>query len=253
MTFGPLAVRWFGLLALAGLGVAIWLSLRELDRQRLGRKLALDGLAWGLPAGIVCARLVHVLGYWDYYLTHASALWQLNIDGLSLWGGLAGGVLVAAARLRRDAYAAVRGGARRLWRAAGRAAGPPAAGRLARRAAGVLHAAARVRAVRGRARGHDLVALGLFGLLLALPRRLPAGTRFAAFLMMYGAARIGWGTLRLDPAFLFGLQIEQILAWGAIAAGTVYGLRPLVTLGTRQRVRSVAAVGVGGEEDSVAA
>ena len=38
-------------------------------------------------------RLVHVLGWWDYYFTHGSEVWQLNIDGLSLWGGLLGGLL----------------------------------------------------------------------------------------------------------------------------------------------------------------
>ncbi|HEX8969337.1 MAG TPA: prolipoprotein diacylglyceryl transferase family protein, partial [Chloroflexota bacterium] len=102
LDFGPLAVRWYGLLALGGLGLAIWLSLRELKRQRLSRNLALDALAWGLPAGLIMARLVYVLGGWDYFLTNLSGLWQLNIDGLSLWGGLLGGILVAAARLRGD-------------------------------------------------------------------------------------------------------------------------------------------------------
>src|SRR5215470_5422195 len=103
LSLGPLAVRWFGLLGLVGLAVAIWLSLRELDRERLGRHLALDALAWGLPTGLICARLVYVTGYWDFYLIDASELWRLNPEGLSLWGGLLGGGLVVAARLRRDA------------------------------------------------------------------------------------------------------------------------------------------------------
>jgi phosphatidylglycerol:prolipoprotein diacylglycerol transferase len=264
---GPLAVRWFGLLALAGLGLAIWLSLRELSRQQLGRKLALDALAWGLPAGIVCARLVHVLGYWDYYLTHASALWQLNIDGLSLWGGLLGGALVAAARLGRDGYKR-----RRVFDAIapnaalgialgrvgafleGQGQGVPAQLHWATQYANRLAATPDFGVPRHPAQVYDaLVALALFGLLLALPRRLPAGARFAAFLVLYGAARLALGALRLDPAFLFGLQIEQILALGAIVAGTVYGMRPLVSLGTRRAVRSVAGPHVGAEEDSVAA
>jgi phosphatidylglycerol:prolipoprotein diacylglycerol transferase len=264
---GPLAVRWFGLLALAGLGLAIWLSLRELHRQRLGRKLALDALAWGLPAGIVCARLVHVLGFWDFYLTHASALWQLNIDGLSLWGGLLGGALVAAARLRRDGSkrrrifdaiapnAALGIGLGRVGAfLEGQGQGVPAQLPWATQYANRLAATPDFGVSRHPAQVYDaLVALALFGLLLALPRRLPAGARFAAFLVLYGAARLALSTLRLDPAFLFGLQIEQILALGAIVAGTVYGMRPLVSLGTRRAVRSVAGPQVGAEEDSVAA
>ncbi len=47
---GPLAVRWFGLLALVGMGLALWLSLRDLRRRGLSREPALDALAWGLPS-----------------------------------------------------------------------------------------------------------------------------------------------------------------------------------------------------------
>ena len=49
VAFGPLAVRWFGLLALVGLALAVWLSVRGLDGQALGRQQTLDALAWGLP------------------------------------------------------------------------------------------------------------------------------------------------------------------------------------------------------------
>ncbi len=267
MSFGPLAVRWFGLLALVGLGLAIWLSLRELDRQRLGRRLVLDALAWGLPAGIVCARIVGVLGHWDYYLTNASGLWQLNLDGLSLWGGLLGGALVAAARLRRDAnkrrriFDAIAPNAA-LGIALGRVGafldghgqGLPAQLPWATQYTNRLAATPDFGVPRHPAQLYDaLVALVLFGVLLGLPRRVPAGSRFAAFLVLYGAARIGLGALRLEPAFLFGLQIEQILALGAVGVGVVYGLRPLVSLSTGRAVQSIAAAHVGAEEDSVAA
>ena len=63
-----------------------------------------------------------------------------------------------------------------------------------------------------------LVALILFVVLSRAPRGLPAGSRLAAFLVLYGSARLLLGGVRLDPPFLFGLQIEQILALGAIRA-----------------------------------
>ena len=65
-------------------------------------------------------------------------------------------------------------------------------------------------------------------LLMALPKTLPAGIRAAGFLVLYGAARIGLGAVRLDPSFLFGLQIEQLLAIGAVVFGVAFGLRPLL-------------------------
>jgi prolipoprotein diacylglyceryltransferase len=72
-----------------------------------------------------------------------------------------------------------------------------------------------------------LVALALFALLWLVPRSFPAGSRTAAFIMSYGLARVALGAVRLDPAFLFGLQIEQILAIGAVVWGMVFGLAPL--------------------------
>jgi phosphatidylglycerol---prolipoprotein diacylglyceryl transferase len=242
--FGPLAVRWFGLLALVGLGLAVWLSLRGLDRQALGRPQALDALAWGLPAGLLVGRLVHVLGWWDYYLTNSSALWQLNIDGLSLWGALLAGLLIAFARLKRDAVRR-----RRIFDVIAPNAGLGIAiGRLgafldghgqglpsdlpwATQYASPLAATPDFGVPRHPAQVYDaLIALALFVVLSRAPRRLAAGSRIAAFLVLYGSARLLLGSVRLDPAFLFGLQIEQILALGAILFGLAYGLQPVLGL-----------------------
>src|SRR5207245_9811221 len=102
LAVGPLAVRWFGLLALLGLGVAVWLSLRDLERARLSRRVALDALAWALPIGLLAGGMVYVLGWWDYYLLHAAELWRLGVAALSLWGGSLGALAVAAARRACD-------------------------------------------------------------------------------------------------------------------------------------------------------
>ena len=48
------------------------------------------------------------------------------------------------------------------------------------------------------------------------------------FLVAYGLGRFALGVVRLDPAFLLGLQIEQLLALAMAAAGVVYGIRPLL-------------------------
>jgi hypothetical protein len=89
-------------------------------------------------------------------------------------------------------------------------------------------------------------------MLLGLPRSWPAGTRFAAFLVVYGAARAGLGIVELEPAFLFGLQIEQLLAIGAVGFGLIYGVRPLI--GPRWRaVPGVSPGPVRANEDSLAA
>ncbi len=241
---GPLAVRWFGLLALVGLGLAVWLSLRELGVLALGRQQALDALAWGLPAGLLVGRLVHVLGWWDYYLTNASAIWQLNVDGLSLWGALLGGLLLAFARLQRDPVRRRRildtiapnaGLGIAIGRMGafldGHGQGLPSDLPWATQYASQLAATPDFGVPRHPAQVYDaLIALALFVILSRAPPGVPAGSRLAAFLVLYGAARLALGSVRLDPAFLFGLQIEQLLALAAIGFGLVYGLRPLVQL-----------------------
>jgi phosphatidylglycerol:prolipoprotein diacylglycerol transferase len=244
LEIGPLAVRWFGLLALVGLGVAVWLSLRDLERSGVGRQPALDALAWGLPVGVLVGRLVHVLGWWDFYLTNPGAIWQFNVDGVSLWGGLLGGLLIAGARLKRDPPRR-----RRILDAmAPNAALGIAIGRLgafldghgqgmpsdlpwATQYASQLAATPDFGVPRHPAQVYDaLIALALFVALRRAPAALPAGGRLGAFLVLYGAARVVLGSVRLDPAFLFGLQLEQLLALAALGFGLVYGLAPLVHL-----------------------
>jgi phosphatidylglycerol:prolipoprotein diacylglycerol transferase len=241
---GPLAVRWFGLLALVGLGLAVWLSLRDLGRPGLGRRPALDALAWGLPAGLLVGRLVHVLGWWDYYLTNSGAIWQLNVDGLSLWGGLLGGLLIAFARLKRDPLRRRRildtiapnaGLGIAIGRLGafldGHGQGLPSDLPWATQYASRLAATPDFGVLRHPAQVYDaLIALALFVALSRAPSGVPAGSRLAAFLVLYGVARVVLGSVRLDPAFLFGLQLEQILALAAIGFGLVFGLRPVLQL-----------------------
>lgn len=243
ISFGTAAIRWYGLLALMGLGLAIALSLRELERQRLGRTLALDGLAWALPAGVVGARLAHLLGDWGYYLTSPAELWQLNLDGLSLWGGLAVGGLIFAARigcggaLRRRRmldvvapYALFGIGVGRIGEFLdGQGQGLPSNLPWATQYTSRLAPTPDFGVARHPAQVYDaLIAFAVSGLLLLLPRRVPAGTRMATGLIAYAAARIALGTIRLDPTFVFGLQIEQLLASGAIVVGMVFGLSPFL-------------------------
>jgi phosphatidylglycerol:prolipoprotein diacylglycerol transferase len=232
---GPVVVRPFVLLALVGLLFGIWLALRSAGRAGLRRGPILDALAWAIPVGVLCARLVDVLSWWDYYLTRPADLWRLEPNGLSLWGGLVGGGLVAAAVLRRDPMRR-----RRIFDVAapavlvgiaiaqlgafldGYGQGVPSDLPWATRYTSPLAATPDFGITRHPVQLYDaLGALALFGLM----QRLPSRWRMAGLLTVYGGLRLVLGGIRLEPAFLFGLQIEQILAAGAVVVGVVYGLR----------------------------
>jgi phosphatidylglycerol---prolipoprotein diacylglyceryl transferase len=232
---GPLVVRWGNLLALVGLGLGVWLTLREARALGIGRRPILDALAWAIPVGVLTARVVHLLGWWDYYFTRPADIWRLSPDGLSLWGGLVGGGLMAAASLR------FRPGrrARILDAAAPAVALGIALGRLgmfldgagqglpsdlpwATRYTSPFSASPDFGVPRHPAQLYDaFIALGMFCVLLLARRRLADGSRFWLFVVVYGTARVVLGGVRLDPPFLFGLQIEQLIAIGCVALGLV--------------------------------
>ena len=52
----------------------------------------------------------------------------------------------------------------------------------------------------------------------------------ALFFVLYGAGRLMLAAVWLDPAFLFGMQIEQLLAVGGVAFGLAYGSRSLLSM-----------------------
>ena len=100
---GPIPVRAYALCILTGVFVAVWWSDRRY-RARGGRpELVLDVAIVAVPAGIVGARLYHVVSSPDDYfgpngdLARIPQTWQ---GGLGIWGGIAGGVLAGALLLR---------------------------------------------------------------------------------------------------------------------------------------------------------
>jgi len=100
---GPIPVRAYALCILTGVFVAVWWSDRRY-RARGGRpEVVLDVAIVAVPAGIVGARLYHVVTSPDDYfgpngdLARIPQTWQ---GGLGIWGGIAGGVLAGVLLLR---------------------------------------------------------------------------------------------------------------------------------------------------------
>lgn len=93
-SIGHFMVRWYSLIILAAVLVGLWVSGREAERRGLDKEIIYDLAVWLIPAGILGARLFHVLDHWDH--EYAAAPWTaLYIwqGGLAIWGAVIGGLI----------------------------------------------------------------------------------------------------------------------------------------------------------------
>ena len=101
--YGPIQIRFYGLMYVIAILVGSFLIKREVRRK--GIKLTEDDVMnfvlCSALGGIIGARIYYVAFNWDYYsanLREVPAVWH---GGLAIHGGLIGGILVAYLYLKR--------------------------------------------------------------------------------------------------------------------------------------------------------
>jgi phosphatidylglycerol:prolipoprotein diacylglycerol transferase len=236
---GPVTVRWFGVLLLVALAVGLRLSLRRAARGGLPRSAVLDVASWALLAGLLGARLVHLLEHAEYYATRPDMLLDLSAGGMSVWGGYAFGSLAGLIAAKRrglncmrlaDAVALALPLAEAIGRVGcfingdgqGRATSLPWATRYTSSDAltpefGLPRHPAQV--YQGLA---DLLVLGLVAV---VPGSWPAGSRYWTWLGCYGLSRVLIGGVRLEPEVVFGLASSQLFGLAAVLVAAVAMIR----------------------------
>lgn len=100
---GPLYVHYYGIIIMMGALAAAWLADRLGRKRGLEDELIWDALPWLLIAGIIGARIWHILTpsasnvamglTTKYYLTHPIDMLSIWNGGLGIPGGVMGGVL----------------------------------------------------------------------------------------------------------------------------------------------------------------
>ena len=88
-----LSVRWYGLFILAGIAAALAVSRVLAGRRGMDAEFLLDVAPLVLLAAIVGARVYYLLLRWDFYREHPDEIITLQLQGLTIHGALAGGVL----------------------------------------------------------------------------------------------------------------------------------------------------------------
>ncbi|MCK4261439.1 MAG: prolipoprotein diacylglyceryl transferase [Halanaerobiales bacterium] len=91
---GPFAVHWYGILIGSGVIIAFILALREGKRRGMNPDLIYDLVIYGVPAGIIGARLYYVFFQWKVFAQNPIRALYIWEGGLAIHGGIIGGVIV---------------------------------------------------------------------------------------------------------------------------------------------------------------
>ncbi len=98
---GPIAIRWYGFLIAVGIGLAIWIARREFRRRGWDPEKVYDIALWAVPAGIIGARLYHVITDWSRFEDNLGAIIRIQEGGLGMPGVIIGGAIGAMIGARR--------------------------------------------------------------------------------------------------------------------------------------------------------
>jgi len=106
---GPIAIPWYGLGYVIGVGVLLWISRAEAKRRGIDVHHVMDALLLVAIPALIGGRLYHVIDQWAYYSQNLLAIVTPPYSGLGLYGGVAGAVFGIMLYARRHGLP--------LWRA----------------------------------------------------------------------------------------------------------------------------------------
>jgi phosphatidylglycerol---prolipoprotein diacylglyceryl transferase len=95
-SIGHLHLRWYGLIVMTAILVGVWLVAREAARRGFNKDDIYDSAIWIIFGGLLGARFFHVLDHWREFAVNPVRMFYIWEGGLAIWGGVAGGLVVAA-------------------------------------------------------------------------------------------------------------------------------------------------------------
>jgi len=269
---GPIMIRYYALIILAGAMVAAWLATQEAKRHGKDPEMVWDMLPWLLIGGIIGARLWHVLTpsssnaamglTTQYYFQHPLEILKIWKGGLGIFGGIIGGAIALAIYCRANKqnffeWTDIIAPGLLIAQAIGRwgnfvnqeVYGPPSDLPWAI----YIDPAHRLPGFETVERYHPLFLyeslLTLLGglLLLYIARKykdkLFTGDLFLMYLVYYPLVRFGLEFIRLDPSAVGTININQtVMLIVGILALTILALRHTVWL--PKAVREVQTEGI---------
>ena len=95
LDLGPLTLNAYGAMIALGVVVAVWVGGRRLEAKGTGTRDDMSAVAmWGVPAGVIGARIYHVITDWDRFSGNLGDTIKIWKGGLGIWGGIFLGTVV---------------------------------------------------------------------------------------------------------------------------------------------------------------
>ena len=232
LNVGHFMVRWYSVIVMSAIGLGVWLAAREADRKGFEKAEIYDAALWVVIAGLVGARLFHVVDHWPHEFAtnpiRALYVWE---GGLAIWGGVFGGLIaVAILAWRRgwqlprllDAVAPGLVLAQALGRVAciitGDAVGKPTTGPFGLAYTSPNAMVPQLGVYYTPMPVYEIIAnLGIFAVLWQLRKRnWPDGVLFLIYLLLYSLERFLLAFTSAYQVIAFGLTQSQLVALVAL-------------------------------------
>ncbi len=102
LSIGPLSIHAYGLMIALGVVAAVWLTGRRLVASGAGTKDDASSMAvWAVVAGVIGARLYHVITDWSAFRDDPARIIQIWKGGLGIPGGMLLGAIVGLWAFKR--------------------------------------------------------------------------------------------------------------------------------------------------------
>ncbi len=108
VALGPFSISWHSLFIIVGIAVGVLIPARLVAKAGLSVDTLYSLALWGVPGGIIGARLVHVIDYWGYYSANPGAILAFWQGGLAIWGAILVGTLTAGIFARIKGFPLIR-------------------------------------------------------------------------------------------------------------------------------------------------
>ncbi len=228
-TIGHIAVPWYAIALASAVVVVLIVAWHEAKRAGIAPKSFCFAAVWAILGGVIGAKLVHVIDFWDHYSAHPREIFRP--EGWALYGAILGAILAMWG------YSRISGTSFWQWGDIVAPVAPlgQAIGRIGCLIQGccyglpsslpwaIVYIHPRSYAPLGvplhPAQLYFLLwNLIVFAVLWWLRGRLkPAGSLFLVYLNLYSAGDFGLRFLRQGEPFLFGLHQAQVIGLATLA------------------------------------